>query len=209
MSENYILLYFILKFSQTEYTVFYSIYHTCNYLFIRIFPFITALIGAKVNGKPNYTAVGAYGVVSMKPVLYTSLKTTHYTTLGIKQNGYFSINIPSSDIIDKTDYCGIVSGNVKSKSNIFTAFYDKAGDAPMISECNINYLCKVIRTIPIFDFEMFLGEITAVYVNKRCLTDNKIDLVKINPTVLMDNFYCDIGKKIGEVFNLGNDLKTI
>lgn len=55
---------------------------------------------------------------------------------------------------------------------------------------------------------MFLGKIIAVYVNEKCLTDNKIDLVKINPIVLMDTFYCDIGKKVGEVFNEGNNLKA-
>lgn len=43
-------------------------------------PFVTVLAGAKVNGKPNYAAIGAYGVVSQKPVLYISLKNTHCTT---------------------------------------------------------------------------------------------------------------------------------
>ena len=50
-------------------------------------PFPTVIVGADVNGKPNYATLGAYGIVSMKPVLYISLKSTHYTTLGVRQNG--------------------------------------------------------------------------------------------------------------------------
>lgn len=166
-------------------------------------PFPTVLVGANVNGKPNYATLGAYGVVSMKPVLYISLKSTHYTTLGIKENGYFSVNIPSADLVQKTDYCGIVSGKKIDKSSVFTPFYDVLGNAPMISECSMNYLCKVMQTIPIFDFEMFLGEIVAVYVNEQCLTNGKPDPLKINPLILMDTNYCDLKQVVGTPLKTG------
>lgn len=82
-------------------------------------PFITVLAGAMVNGKPNYATLGAYGVVSEKPVLYISLKNSHYTTSGVVENGFFSVNIPSSEAVEKTDFCGCVSGNVEDKSAVF------------------------------------------------------------------------------------------
>ena len=149
-------------------------------------PFPTVLVGADVNGKANYATLGAYGVVCLKPILYISLKSTHHTTSGVKENGYFSVNIPSADLVQKTDYCGIVSGK-----------------APMISECPINYLCKVIQTIPIFDFEMFLGEIVAVYANEHCLTEGRPDPLKINPIIMMDTNYCDLNHVIGSLFKVG------
>ena len=64
-------------------------------------PFPTMIIGADVNGKPNYVTVGACGVVSLKPVLYVSLKSTHYTTPGVKENGYFSVNIPPVSMVEQ------------------------------------------------------------------------------------------------------------
>lgn len=166
-------------------------------------PFPTVIVGANVNDRPNFTTVGACGVVSLKPVLYISLKNTHFSTLGVKENGYFSVNIPSTDFVQKTDYCGIVSGNTTDKSNVFTPFYDELGKAPIISECPLSYLCKVIQTIPIFDFEMFLGEIIAVYVDKGCLTDGKPDPIKINPMIMMGNSYCSLGHVAGNVFKEG------
>jgi Conserved protein/domain typically associated with flavoprotein oxygenases, DIM6/NTAB family len=164
-------------------------------------PYIAVLAGATVNGKPNYATLGAYGVVSQKPVLYISLKNTHHTTAGVLENGFFSVNIPSSDVVDKTDYCGTISGKDNDKSEVFDSFYDEAGNAPMICECPVNYLCKVIQTIPIFDFTMFLGEITAVYANEECLTNDKPDAIKVKPTVLMDTGYFDLNSRVGTIFS--------
>jgi flavin reductase (DIM6/NTAB) family NADH-FMN oxidoreductase RutF len=168
-------------------------------------PFPTVLAGADVNGKANYVTIGACGVVSLEPVLYISLKSTHHTTLGVKENGYFSVNIPSADLVKKTDYCGIVSGKTMDKSTVFTPFYDEIGKAPMISECPLNFLCKVIQSVPIHGFEMFFGEIVSVYVNEQCLTEGKPDPLKINPLILMANGYFDIGQMAGAAFKIGKE----
>jgi flavin reductase (DIM6/NTAB) family NADH-FMN oxidoreductase RutF len=163
-------------------------------------PYVTVLAGSTVNGKPNYATIGAYGVVSQKPVLYISLKNSHCTTSGVVESGFFSVNIPSADFIEKTDFCGRISGNKIDKSNVFESFYDEVGNAPMIKECPVNYLCKVIETIPIFDFTMFLGEIVAAYGNKDCLENGKPDALKVNPTILMDTGYFDLKSRVGSVF---------
>lgn len=163
-------------------------------------PYITVLAGATVNGKANYTTIGAYGVVSQKPVLYISLKNSHCTTAGVLENGFFTVNIPSSEDVEKTDYCGTVSGNKVDKSEVFESFYDEAGNAPMIKECPVNYLCKVIQTIPIFDFTMFIGEIVATYANEGCLENGRPNALKVKPTVLMDSGYFDLNDKVGSIF---------
>lgn len=163
-------------------------------------PYIAVLAGATVNGKPNYATIGAYGVVSQKPVLYISLKNSHYTTKGVVENGFFSVNIPSSEAIEKTDYCGTVSGNKVDKSIIFESFYDEAGRAPMIKECPVNYLCKVIQAIPIYDFTMFLGEIVAAYANEDCLENGKPNALQVKPTILMDTGYYDVNQRVGSIF---------
>ena len=109
-------------------------------------------------------------------------------------------------MVKKTDYCGIVSGKTIDKSKVFTSFYDELGKAPMAKECPMNYLCKVIQTIPIFDFEMFLGEIVAVYVNEQCLTEQTPDPIKVNPMIMMTSSYCDLGKEVGGLFKAGLEL---
>ena len=172
-------------------------------------PYIAVIAGATVNGKPNYATIGAYGVVSQKPVLYISLKSSHYTTKGVIENGFFSVNIPSSNDVEKTDYCGTVSGKRVDKSQVFETFYDEAGNAPLIKECPVNYLCKVIQTIPIFDFTMFLGEIVAAYADDACLENGKPDAEKVMPTVLMDAGYFNISKKVGSIFTVCKDNQRV
>lgn len=167
-------------------------------------PFVTVLAGATVNGKPNYVTIGAYGVVSEKPVLYISLKNSHYTTAGVLQNGFFSVNIASTDGVERTDYCGTNSGNSVDKSSVFESFYDEAGNAPMISECPVNYLCRVIQTIPIFDFTMFLGEIVAVYADDECLDKGKPDALKVKPTIMMNPGYYGLNERVGTLFQTYN-----
>lgn len=170
-------------------------------------PYITVLAGASVNGKPNYATIGAYGVVSQKPVLYISLKNSHHTTAGVVENGYFSVNIPSADLIEKTDYCGATSGKKIDKSEVFESFYDENGNAPMIKECPVNYLCKVIQTIPIFDFTMFLGEIVAVYAHEDCIDQGKPNALKVDPIILMDSGYYNLDQRIGSIFNICKGYK--
>lgn len=163
-------------------------------------PYVTVIAGATVDGKPNYATIGAYGVVSQKPVLYISLKNTHYTTKGIVESGFFSVNVPDAKNIRKTDYCGSVSGKQADKSNVFRSFYDPIGNAPMIEECPVNYLCKVIQTIPIFDFTMFLGEIVSAFGNEECLIDEKPDALLVSPTIMMGANYFSLKEQIGSAF---------
>ncbi|MDF2566952.1 MAG: flr [Oscillospiraceae bacterium] len=167
-------------------------------------PYIGVLAGAMVNGKPNYATLGAYGVVSQKPVLYISLKNSHHTTSGVVETGFFSVNIPSSDLVEKTDFCGCVSGNRTDKSSVFESFYDEAGNAPMVRECPVNYLCKVIQTIPMFDFTMFIGEIVAVYADEKCLENERPNALKVDPIILMDSGYYNLKDRIGLVFKACN-----
>jgi flavin reductase (DIM6/NTAB) family NADH-FMN oxidoreductase RutF len=171
-------------------------------------PFPTVLAGADVGGRPNFATVGACGVVCLEPVVYVSLKDTHLTTRGVAENGFFSVNMPSVDLVEKTDVCGLVSGEKYDKSWLFTIFYDETGRAPLIQECPINLLCKVIQSIRVFGFTMFLGEIVASYVSEQCLTDGAPDPRKVNPVIMMGDSYWDLGSTVGAVFRAGEPLKS-
>jgi flavin reductase (DIM6/NTAB) family NADH-FMN oxidoreductase RutF len=166
-------------------------------------PFPVVIAGVEVDGRPNYVTVGATGVVCLEPILYISLKSDHYSTRGVHENGFFSVNIPSADMVQKTDYCGIVSGNTTDKSGVFTPFYDAIGRAPLIAECALNFLCTVIKSIPVSGFEMFLGEIVAAYGNESCLSEGKPDPAKIDPMMLLGTSYCGVGRVLGKVFREG------
>jgi flavin reductase (DIM6/NTAB) family NADH-FMN oxidoreductase RutF len=166
-------------------------------------PFPAVLVGAEVGGRANFATVGACGVVCLEPVLQVCLRGTHHTAAGVRETGFFSINVPSADQVALTDYCGMVSGHDVDKSHIFTTFQDPAGRAPLIAECPLNVLCKVIRTVEIFGFEMFLGEILATYSSEEYLTEGRPDPAKLRPMILAGSGYWSLGGQVGTVFQSG------
>ena len=83
-----------------------------------------ALVGANVDGKPNFMTISHCGLAAYKPpALVVPLNKFRHTLKGIKQNATFSVNMPSCDMVKNTDYCGIYSGKKRDKSEIFTVFY--------------------------------------------------------------------------------------
>jgi len=101
---------------------------------------------ANVNGKPNYLAASHVGIAAMIHITI-SIRKTRFTSIGIKENKAFSVNMPSIELVKETDYCGLFSGKDVDKSQIFKSFYGTLGTAPMIESCPINMECKLKQTI--------------------------------------------------------------
>ena len=99
------------------------------------------IAGAIVDGKANYITLEGFGSMSRAPpIVYITLAKAHYTNARIKDKGYFSVNVPSPDLFQKTDYVGLVSGRDIDKSDVFTPFFGSVDKAPMIRESPPWYL---------------------------------------------------------------------
>lgn len=175
-----------------------------------LYPSPTVLVGANVDGKPNYLNVSYCGIVNRVPAMLSiSLNRNHYTYEGIKGHKTFSVNIPSVEMLAETDYCGIVSGREVDKGKLFNTFYGESRDIPMIEECPINMECKVIEILDLGGSNITLiGEIIESYAEEQYLENGVPDLSKINPILLsMYEFnYYSIGEKIGQAWNVGKDV---
>ena len=127
----------------------------------------------------------------------------------IKEKGTFSINIPSEDMVEETDYCGIFSGKEVDKSTIFEIFYGEMKTAPMVSQALINMECKLYKIIDFPAHDLFIGEIVETYCDEKILTNNAVDLSKVKP-VLFDMHkkeYCKLGEPFAKSWNIGKKLK--
>lgn len=170
-------------------------------------PLPVVIAGAMVDGKANYITIGAYGAMSLQPpVVYISSSKAHFTNAGIKEHGYFSINVPSASLMQKTDYCGLVSGRDSDKSKVFTTFFDKDHRVPMAAECPVNAVCKVIHTIDLPKNEVFVGEVIEIMANEDCVLKNIAGIKNVDPLLLGDWAYWKLGKKCGKAFQEGKKL---
>lgn len=169
------------------------------------------LVGATVNGKPNFMAVAWFSKVnSNPPMMMISLGKKQYTSEGIKENRSFSINLPGKDLITETDYCGIVSGRKEDKARLFQVFYGEPENAPMIQECPINYDLKLTQTIELPGTYLFIGEIIGAYVDEDKRQGHTPDLPQAEPFMLVaspPNHYHELGPQTADAFKTGKKLK--
>jgi flavin reductase (DIM6/NTAB) family NADH-FMN oxidoreductase RutF len=176
-----------------------------------MYPMPVVLLGATVNGKPNFMAVAWISRVNANPpMLAIGINRAHHTIEGIEENGTFSVNVPQADMVYKVDYCGLISGKKADKARLFGIFYGDLKTAPMIEECPICLECKVIETIELPTNSLIIGQIMAAFAEKECLTDDRLDVQKIDPLTLTmpDNKYWRMGKYAGAAWEAGKSLKA-
>ncbi len=173
-----------------------------------LYPLPMTLVGALVDGKPNYIAIAHVGILDPGSVSL-GMNRTHYTNAGIRQNKTFSVNIPNEDLVVKTDYCGLVSGKNQDKSALFKTFFGKLRTAPMIEECPVNMECRLLKTLDFPRHDIFMGEVVNAYCDESVLTDGVLDFDKMRPLLFTmgDAGYWSMGKRLESAWSVGKNLK--
>lgn len=175
-----------------------------------LYPMPVVIVGANNGGKANFMTAAFCGMLNIKPpVVALGLEVNHFTTVGIKENGTFSVNLPSAAMMKVTDYCGIVSGHKVDKSGLFKVFYGKLETAPMIEECPLTMECKLMQSIEFNPDGAFMGEIVAVYCDDEYMGEKLPDIAKMDPLLfsMSDNSYWSIGKRLGTAWSVGKGYK--
>ena len=69
-----------------------------------VYPMPAFVIGANVDGKPNFMTAAWSGIAgSTPPMITVALQHHRHTLKGMKQNMTFSVNVPSVDLVKETD----------------------------------------------------------------------------------------------------------
>jgi flavin reductase (DIM6/NTAB) family NADH-FMN oxidoreductase RutF len=171
-----------------------------------LYPMPAVLVGALVNDKPNFMTAAWCGIAaSTPPAISVALRPARYTLDGIRATGAFSINVPSVDLVQKVDYCGIYSGHKQDKSHVFEVHYGDLQTAPLIQECPLNLECEVIHELDLNSHVLLIGKILQTYVMEDCLSDGKPDALKINPLIYSTGTqqYHQLGKAVAKAFSIG------
>ena len=176
-----------------------------------LYPTPTVLVGAIVDGKPNFITIAHIGIVNHATphLISVSLGKPHYTNPGIKENKAFSVNMPSEDLVVETDYVGLVSGKKTDKSGLFETFYGEVRNAPMIQKCPLNMACRLYDTYDTPTHDLFIGEIVETYADDAVLTEGKVDLAKVKPLLFdMSSIkYWSVGDAVAGCWSVGKQLK--
>ncbi|MBI5064065.1 MAG: flavin reductase family protein [Desulfatitalea sp.] len=179
-----------------------------------VYPMPAFLVGANVAGKANFMTAAWSGIAcSNPPMVSVALQHHRHTLKGIKENGTFSINVPSQDQVRETDYCGIVSGTKQDKASDcgFAVFYGQLKTAPLIEQCPLNLECKVVHILNLGSHALIVGQIEETHVSEACVTDGLPDADKLKPIIYTpgaEKRYHGLGATLAKAFSVGQDLKT-
>ncbi len=169
-------------------------------------PMPVVLVGTEFEGNINFMTVGWVSRVnSVPPMIGIGINKAHLTNANIKSSGKFTINFPNTNLIPKTDHCGIVSGHKKDKSKVFETFYGSM-NVPMIKDCPIAIECTLVETVDLPSNTLFIGEIKGVWAEEAVIDGNKLnfDASELLILTMPDNQYRAMSKPIAKAWNQEN-----
>jgi flavin reductase (DIM6/NTAB) family NADH-FMN oxidoreductase RutF len=164
-------------------------------------PLPIALVGAMVDGKPNYLVIGYISPFNFGKHVFFSLFKKRYTRLGIQENMTFSVNIPTVSLLKETQVCGSKSGRDYDKSKLFDTFFGELKTAPLIRECPLNMECEVTEILDYDPNEGIIGRVVQSYVDSDLVSDGKVDMRNVQAFVwatVGDFNYYQLGNRVGD-----------
>ncbi|OPY34654.1 MAG: Flavin reductase like domain protein [Methanomassiliicoccales archaeon PtaU1.Bin124] len=178
---------------------------------LALYPMPVTIVGAMVNGKPNFTTVAHVGIMNtgLPQFISISMNKAHHANKGIKENKAFSVCIPSEDMMAETDYLGIYSGAKINKSEFFKVFHGNLGNVPMIEKCPVCMECSLHDTIDFPNHELFIGKIIGTFAEEDVVVGNEIDFAKVRPILfdMSSRQYWKLGDQMGKAWSVGKNYR--
>jgi flavin reductase (DIM6/NTAB) family NADH-FMN oxidoreductase RutF len=173
-----------------------------------LYPLVTALVGATVDGKPDFATIAHVGIAHLKGITL-GMGKIHLTNEGIKANRTFSVNLPSEDMMVVTDHIGMVSGRQEDKSGMFDVFYGELDTAPMIEQCKVTMELKLIEHIELPTHDLFVGEVVGTYADVGVLTNGIVDIAKLKPLLfdMSSKKYWSLGEPLAKCWSVGKEYE--
>lgn len=171
-----------------------------------VYPSPAALITCvDSQGRPNVLTLGETFNVSVADpiILGIAIHPSRYSHGLISESGEFTINLPTTQILEAIDRCGTASGRrIKDKFAAYGLTPVPASEiaAPLIAECPVNIECRLLSVQTVGDHDLFLGEAAAVHVDEDKLTDDdKILTDRLDGVVFMHWEYWSLGRRLNHL----------
>ena len=148
-------------------------------------PAPVVLVGAAHEGRRNVMTAAWVGVAcSEPPMIAVAIRPQRFTHGMVRASGEFTINVPSEDLLEETDWAGVVSGRKVDKSKRFTLVKGRKVKAPIVKECPLNLECVVRHILNLGVHDLFIGEVVAAQADEDVLDERgRPDVRMIRPVV--------------------------
>jgi len=163
-------------------------------------PAVLVSCGDKEGNVNLMTAAWTGTVCSEPPMVYVSIRKERYSHHMIKETGEYVINLTTEKLAEATDFCGVRSGRDmdKFKEMKLTPVKGELQYVPMVAESPVSIECKVTDVMELGSHDMFIAEVTAVYVDEQYMdAKGTFHLEKAEPLVYSHGQYYGVGKHLG------------
>jgi flavin reductase (DIM6/NTAB) family NADH-FMN oxidoreductase RutF len=112
-------------------------------------------------------------VCSDPPSVAVGIRSQRFSHKLVKDAGDFVLNVPTTDLLEATKFCGSKSGKNldKFKGSNLTALPANKVKSPLIKECPINLECKTSKIVNVGVHDLFIAEIVEVHMDDDVLDE--------------------------------------
>lgn len=170
---------------------------------LALYPTPIVVLGAMVDGKPNWMQAAHVGIIATSRLLVSCAKA-HYTAKGTAKGAAVSVSLVDRASLAKADYVGTVSGNDTDKSEVYK-WTPAANGAPVPEEAPLTMACIVDDIYETEGFDNLVLRIDSTLVDDSILTDGKIDYQKFKPVLFEGPIYSYVST--GDIIGAGGSIK--
>ncbi len=163
--------------------------------------------------KPELTTTTSGGICGGgSPCIVISFSKQDIICQNILHSKAFTVNVPSQDFVDETDYLGMSRNRNLNPFKIagLTPVKSKLVKAPYIKEFPLNIECKLVDAVDINDFTIFVGSVAGIKANKDIVFRGKIKMRNLDTFFLSpsEKKYYGLGSRAGRKSRAGGKYKN-
>ena len=168
-----------------------------------LYPVPAVMVSCQRPGeKANIVTVAWAGTICSDPAMVSiSVRPERYSHDIIEETGEFVINLVTTELTRKCDWCGVKSGRDfdKFKETKLTEYKSDFIETPAIDESPVNIFCKVKGIERLGSHDMFIAEVVGVTVDEKYMDDKgRFDLGAADLMAYSHGEYFALGKKLGK-----------
>lgn len=123
-------------------------------------------------------------LTSEPPTVCISVKDCRFSYPQIEESEEFVINFVDPELTSASDYCGVKSGKDHDKfteCGLTPVAMDGIASAPAILEARLSIGCRLIQTLHMAQYGIFIGEIVSVTASRDALDEKgRLSAEKLN-----------------------------
>lgn len=170
---------------------------------LALYPTPIVVLGAIVDGKPNWMQAAHVGIVATSRLLVSCAKA-HHTAKGLVKGAAVSVSMVDRETLPQADYVGSVSGNDVDKSGVYSWSAAPNG-APVPEEAPLTIVCRIDDIYETPGFDNLILETVSVLADDSIVTDGRIDYAKFKPVLFEGPSYSYVAT--GDVIGAGGSFK--